>query len=110
MTRPRYARSRSRRTQRPLLLVQAEADLPFDKENLLHVNLYFHEVMFAAAGRPGFYLRVVEEGFVETGDAITRTRSGDRAGRNVTAQGFSVPPGAAGGGGGASLHPPPSAR
>ena len=27
---------------------------------------------FAAAGRPGFYLSVVEEGFVEAGDAITR--------------------------------------
>jgi MOSC domain-containing protein YiiM len=27
---------------------------------------------FAAAGRPGFYLSVVEEGFVESGDAITR--------------------------------------
>ncbi|MGZ5381305.1 MAG: MOSC domain-containing protein [Thermoanaerobaculia bacterium] len=28
--------------------------------------------VFAAAGRPGFYLSVVEEGTVETGDAITR--------------------------------------
>lgn len=28
--------------------------------------------VFAAAGRPGFYLSVVEEGFVEAGDAITR--------------------------------------
>ena len=28
--------------------------------------------VFAAAGRPGFYLSVVEEGSVETGDAITR--------------------------------------
>ena len=28
--------------------------------------------VFAAAGRPGFYLSVVEEGFVESGDAITR--------------------------------------
>jgi MOSC domain-containing protein YiiM len=27
---------------------------------------------FAAAGRPGFYLSVVEEGLVEPGDAITR--------------------------------------
>ncbi len=27
---------------------------------------------FAAAGRPGFYLSVVEEGSVESGDAITR--------------------------------------
>ncbi|HSB63026.1 MAG TPA: MOSC domain-containing protein [Thermoanaerobaculia bacterium] len=27
---------------------------------------------FAAAGRPGFYLSVVEEGFVESGDAIAR--------------------------------------
>jgi MOSC domain-containing protein YiiM len=27
---------------------------------------------FAAAGRPGFYLSVLEEGFVESGDAITR--------------------------------------
>lgn len=27
---------------------------------------------FAAAGRPGFYLRVVEEGMVEAGDTITR--------------------------------------
>ncbi len=27
---------------------------------------------FAAAGRPGFYLRVVEAGMVEAGDAITR--------------------------------------
>jgi MOSC domain-containing protein YiiM len=27
--------------------------------------------VFAAAGRPGFYLSVVEEGSVETGDAIT---------------------------------------
>jgi MOSC domain-containing protein YiiM len=27
---------------------------------------------FAAAGRPGFYLRVVQEGMVEAGDAITR--------------------------------------
>ena len=27
---------------------------------------------FTAAGRPGFYLSVVEEGFVESGDAITR--------------------------------------
>jgi MOSC domain-containing protein YiiM len=28
--------------------------------------------VFAAAGRPGFYLSVVEEGYVEAGDAITR--------------------------------------
>jgi MOSC domain-containing protein YiiM len=28
--------------------------------------------VFAAAGRPGFYLSVVEEGSVEAGDAITR--------------------------------------
>ncbi len=28
--------------------------------------------VFAAAGRPGFYLRVVEGGMVEAGDAITR--------------------------------------
>ena len=28
--------------------------------------------VFAAAGRPGFYLSVVEEGSVETGDVITR--------------------------------------
>jgi MOSC domain-containing protein YiiM len=27
---------------------------------------------FAAAGRPGFYLSVVEDGYVEAGDAITR--------------------------------------
>ena len=27
---------------------------------------------FASAGRPGFYLRVLQEGMVEAGDAITR--------------------------------------
>lgn len=28
--------------------------------------------VFAAAGRPGFYLGVVQEGFLEAGDAVTR--------------------------------------
>lgn len=31
--------------------------------------------VFASAGRPGFYLRVVEEGMVEAGDAIARVSS-----------------------------------
>ncbi len=30
---------------------------------------------FASAGRPGFYLRVVQEGTVEAGDAIVRISS-----------------------------------
>ena len=31
--------------------------------------------VFSAAGRPGFYLSVLEEGYVEAGDAITRVSS-----------------------------------
>jgi MOSC domain-containing protein YiiM len=34
--------------------------------------------VFAAAGRPGFYLSVVEEGFVEAGDAIARISTDPR--------------------------------
>ncbi|MGZ6971062.1 MAG: MOSC domain-containing protein [Thermoanaerobaculia bacterium] len=35
--------------------------------------------VFAAAGRPGFYLSVVEEGSVEKGDAITRVATDARS-------------------------------
>jgi MOSC domain-containing protein YiiM len=34
--------------------------------------------VFAAAGRPGFYLSVVDEGSVEIGDAITRIATDPR--------------------------------
>jgi MOSC domain-containing protein YiiM len=43
---------------------------PCAKLGLRMGSLRFVRV-FAAAGRPGFYLSVVEEGYVEAGDAIT---------------------------------------
>ena len=45
--------------------------MPCAKLGLRMDSMRFVRV-FAAAGRPGFYLSVVEEGTVETGDAITR--------------------------------------
>ena len=45
--------------------------------------------VFAAAGRPGFYLSVVEEGFVEAGDAIARISTDPR--RPTVAEVFAKP-------------------
>jgi len=45
--------------------------------------------VFAAAGRPGFYLSVVEEGFVEAGDAIARISTDPR--RPTVAEVFGEP-------------------
>jgi MOSC domain-containing protein YiiM len=50
---------------------------PCAKLGLRMGSLRFVRV-FAAAGRPGFYLSVVEEGYVEAGDAIVRIATDPR--------------------------------
>ena len=51
---------------------------PCAKLGLRMGSMHFVRV-FAAAGRPGFYLSVVEEGSVEAGDAIARISTDPRS-------------------------------